>query len=199
MLILSYLFALVDTVEHILKLADEYQIQVVVEQCRRYLHTQTLNTNNALRVLTLCQRYKFEQLRQNCYPMLKKLELKRLRSQPLYGEMDEESYRKVVTARREENEEILPDLKSLVWGLLRLTEERKLRSCECCLEYGEQAHLEVNRQNLVHSDGNIGCLGCGTESMYDSVIARTPAEIATNRCRRYYSKTFKAQLNKDLF
>ena len=161
MFLLSRFFALVDTVEHILKLADEYQIEVVVERCRRYLHTQKLYKTNALRFLILAQRYKFENLRAKCYPVLKKLEVKCLRCQPRFGEMDEESYRKVVTARLEESEEILPGLQSLVWGLLRYSVEQKPGYLVCeehfkCNSYTEkprpkESSRKVRKDWSVHS------------------------------------------------
>ena len=99
-----------DSVEHILQLADEYQMQSIVDLCATCLKYEPKTKRNAMAILLLAQRYHLQGVRESCYELLKDNSIKELQEREEFDELDAESLREILIPRMQRLEKCLEEL-----------------------------------------------------------------------------------------
>lgn len=106
-----FYLSLVDKVEHILKLADEYQMRNVFKLCEKALMNEPKSNKNLVtKTLLLAQQYGIEHLRKHCYKQLSEMTLGELRQLDGFQNLDVDSVREVLGQRLEKLETFHRDL-----------------------------------------------------------------------------------------
>ena len=72
--------------EHLLKLAEEYQIKTVLDLCANFLRYEPKTEDNAMKILLLAQKYRLSNVGDDCRILLAQLSLQRLER---YGEFSD--------------------------------------------------------------------------------------------------------------
>ena len=72
--------------EHLLKLAEEYQIKTVLDLCANFLRYEPKTEDNAMKILLLAQKYRLSNVGDDCWILLAQLSLQRLER---YGEFSD--------------------------------------------------------------------------------------------------------------
>ena len=72
--------------EHLLKLAEEYQIKTVLDLCANFLRDEPKTEDNAMKILLLSQKYRLSNVGDDCRILLAQLSLQRLER---YGEFSD--------------------------------------------------------------------------------------------------------------
>jgi hypothetical protein len=108
----------VHTVEHIYRLADEYQIENVMVACRNFLSSTTITSQNATKILVLSQVCKADGVRQKCYQAIQKLTVNQLESDQDFEDLDEESLRNVLLPKAKRLEECIKSMQPQLIGLI---------------------------------------------------------------------------------
>ena len=72
--------------EHLLKLAEEYQIKTVLDLCANFLRDEPKTEDNAMKILFLAQKYRLSNVGDDCRILLAQLSLQRLER---YGEFSD--------------------------------------------------------------------------------------------------------------
>ena len=75
-----------ENVEHLLKLAEEYQIKTVLDLCANFLRDEPKTEDNAMKILLLAQKYRLSNVGDDCRILLAQLSLQRLER---YGEFSD--------------------------------------------------------------------------------------------------------------
>ena len=75
-----------ENVEHLLKLAEEYQIKTVLDLCANFLGDEPKTEDNAMKILLLAQKYRLSNVGDDCRILLAQLSLQRLER---YGEFSD--------------------------------------------------------------------------------------------------------------
>ena len=107
-----------DNIEHIYKLAEEYEIKSVIESCREFLVNVKKTTTNAMEVLVITQECQCDKARKQCYEILKKSTVKMLTSNEYFDDLDEQSLRSVLLPKAERLEKCLTEVQPQLVGLI---------------------------------------------------------------------------------
>ena len=115
-----FLFSLssVNSVGHILKLADEYQMTSVLDLCGNFLKIKRKREHNAMRILLLAQRYKLDTVAEDCRAVLAKMTLQDLEEYDEFEELDGKNLREILLPRLRKLENGVSGLRAEVAGLL---------------------------------------------------------------------------------
>ena len=150
-------FIPVNKVGHLLKLADEYQANAVLDLCVKCLKHERKTTENAVEILYLTthtviarQDGRLEDVREECYDLIKNMELADIRGKSDYKNLERESLENVLAERIEVLEtflkEIYPQFIGLVecclWAGMTLDKDR--REISPCPQHFKSGHSESN-------------------------------------------------------
>ena len=108
-----YLFNIVKNVEHLLKLSDEYQVNLIFDHCVKFLERQPIEEGNIMKILILATSYHLEKVRQSCYTMLKDKKLCSICALAEEWDLDKEDLQNIMSQRIERLEKFLEELYSL--------------------------------------------------------------------------------------
>lgn len=111
----------VDNVEHILKLADEYEMKLILDLCTNCLRNEPKTEYNAMKILLLAQKYRLENFDEDCKNILSKMKLQRLERCTGFAELNGENVRGVLLPRMRRLEEVVKELSPQVAGLVACT------------------------------------------------------------------------------
>ena len=114
---------------HLLKLADEYQAQGVLDLCVKCLKDVPKSEENVVKVLFLANHSviaredrRLDSVREGCYDLIKNMELANIRGKSDFKNLDRESLESVLVERTERLETFLNEIYPQFIGLV-----------ECCL------------------------------------------------------------------
>lgn len=114
---------------HLLKLADEYQAQGVLDLCVKCLKDVPKSEENVVKVLFLANHSviaredpRLDSVREGCYDLIKNMELADIRGKSDFKNLDRESLESVLVERTERLETFLKEIYPQFIGLV-----------ECCL------------------------------------------------------------------
>ena len=117
-----FLTIIVENVEHLARLSDEYQVKSIFESCVQFLKKQCIKKGNVMKILRLANLYELKDIRQNCYQLLNKMRL-----QPIleiiqqHNDVDKEGVQNILIERIQHLEDFLDSLYPHFIGLV-----------ECC-------------------------------------------------------------------
>lgn len=110
-----------DNVEQVLKLADEYEMKVIMDLCANCLRNEPKTEYNAMKILLLAQKYRLENLDEDCKNVLAKMKLQRLEQCKGFTELDGENVRGILLPRMRRLEEVVKELSPQVAGIVACT------------------------------------------------------------------------------
>ena len=116
-------------VEHLLKLADEYQARGIVDVCVKMLKSEARSKDNAVKILhlatctpTIRDDERLILVREQCYELMKNMELKETQGKESYKNLERDAMERVLVKRIQRLEtfvkEIYPQFIGLVEGCL---------------------------------------------------------------------------------
>ena len=105
--------------EHILKLADEYQMNSVIERCGSFLRITKKGDADAMYILVLAQKYTLSAVAEECCELLADLSLEDLETHNEFEELDGYNLRQVLLPRMRRLEKAITDLQPEISGLLK--------------------------------------------------------------------------------
>ncbi|XP_068759908.1 BTB and MATH domain-containing protein 36-like [Montipora capricornis] len=108
-----------ENVEHILKLADEYQMNSVLERCGSFLRITKKDDADAMYALLLAQKYQLSAVAEECHDILAGLSLGELEAYEEFEDLDSYNLRKVLLPRMRRLEKAITDLQPEISGLLK--------------------------------------------------------------------------------
>ncbi|XP_029203945.2 uncharacterized protein LOC114967873 [Acropora millepora] len=127
-------------VEHLLKLADEYQAGGIEDVCVKMLKCEPKSKDNAVKILYLATStatakddQKLFQVREECYELIKDMELTEAQRSESYNDMEKNTLTRVLMKRNERLETFVKDIYPQFMGLV-----------ECCLYYYFEEHSEIS-------------------------------------------------------
>jgi len=116
-------------VGHLLKLADEYQVKAVLDLCVKCLKDELKSEENAVKILFLANHTviaredcRLDGVREQCYDLIKDMELAKIQGRTDYRNLDRESLESVLVERNKRLETFLKEIYPQFIGLV-----------ECCL------------------------------------------------------------------
>jgi len=119
----------INKVEHLLKLADEYQVMGVLDLCVKCLKDELKSEENAVKILYLAnytviarEDCRLDGVREQCYALIKNMELAEIQGKTEYKKLDRESLENVLVKRNKRLETFLKGIYPQFIGLV-----------ECCL------------------------------------------------------------------
>ena len=117
--------------EHLLKLADEYQALGIEDVCVKMLKSEPKSEDNAVKILYLATStatarddQRLFQVREECYELIKDMELTETQGSESYNDMEKNTMVRVVVKRNQRLETFVKDIYPQFMGLV-----------ECCLWY----------------------------------------------------------------
>ena len=143
-------------VEHLLTLADEYRAGGIEDICVKMLKSEPKSKDNAVKILYLATStatarddQRLFQVREECYELIKDMELTETQRSEGYNDMEKNTMVRVVVKRNQRLETFVKDIYPQFMGLV-----------ECCLYYYMEEHREIypcpqhplngkNRENLL--------------------------------------------------
>ena len=118
-------------VEHLLKLADEYQAGGIEDVCVKMLKSEPKSKDNAVKILYLATStatarddQRLFQVREECYELIKDMELIETQRSESYNDMEKNTLVRIVVKRNQRLETFVKDIYPQFMGLV-----------ECCLWY----------------------------------------------------------------
>ena len=118
-------------VEHLLKLADEYQAEGVVDVCVKMLNSEPKSQDNAVKILHLATSTvaarddkRLFHVRKRCYQLIEDMELIEAQRNDDHKNLEKEIWEKVLVKRIQRLETFVEDIYPHFMGLV-----------ECCLWY----------------------------------------------------------------
>lgn len=118
-------FISVKNVEHILKLADEYQVKGVIDLCIRCLQDEPKNEFNVVKILYLANRSVFskederlEEVQDQCYNYIQDMELTDIILNEHFDDLEKQTMKNVLIRKAERLENILKRIYPQFLGLL---------------------------------------------------------------------------------
>ena len=115
----------VKNVEHILKLADEYQVKGVLSLCIKYLEDEPKHADNVVTILYLAnssviarEDERLENVRQDCYHHIQNMELHDIIEDDHFDNLGKECMKTVLTKRADRLERFLKNIYPQFIGLL---------------------------------------------------------------------------------
>lgn len=116
-------------VEHVLKLADEYQAAGIIDVCVKILKSEPKSEGNAVKILQLAtctatvrRDERLFWVRERCYKLIENMELKEIKKGKAYHNLEKGSLERVLVKRNERLETFIKDIYPQFMGLV-----------ECCL------------------------------------------------------------------
>ena len=110
-----------DNVEHLLKLADEYQVKGILAMCAGCLRNEPKTEFNAMKILLLAQQYRLDNIATGCHNVLATMKLERLEWCSEFSLLDSENLRGILLPRMRKLEELVRDLSPQVAGVVACT------------------------------------------------------------------------------
>ena len=124
-------FIQVNQVEHLLKLADEYQARGIVDVCVKMLKSEAPCKDNAVKILhlatctpTVRDDERLILVREQCYELMKNMELKETQGKESYKNLEKDALERVFVRRIQRLETFVKKIYPQFIGLV-----------ECCLWY----------------------------------------------------------------
>ena len=77
--------------EHLLQLAEEYQIKTVLDLCANFLRDEPKTEDNAMKILLLAQKYRLSNVGDDCRILLAQLSLQRLERNGEFSDLNGEN------------------------------------------------------------------------------------------------------------
>ena len=114
---------LVENVEHLLLLSDEYQVtEQIFKPCVKFLDKEPKTKENVMKILALAELYNLEKVRKECNNLLKGLSLQTLSDTVQLQNIDKDKLQHFLTQRIE-----------LLEGLLKEVYPQFIGLAECCM------------------------------------------------------------------
>ena len=107
--------------EHLLKLADEYQVKGILDMCAGCLRNEPKTEFNAMKILLLAQQYRLGHIAKGCQNVLSKMKLERLERYEEFLLLNNENLRGILLPRMRKLEELVRDLSPQVAGVVACT------------------------------------------------------------------------------
>lgn len=145
--------------EHLLKLADEYQAKAVLDLCVKCLKDERKTKENVVEILYLSSHTviaredgRLEGVREECYHLIKNMELAEIRGKSDYKNLERESLENALVERIERLETFLKGIYPQFIGLV-----------ECCLWAGmlldrDHYHISPCPQHCKSGTSNVDLL-----------------------------------------
>ena len=165
---------LVENVEHLLKLSDEYQVtELIFEPCVKFLEDQTKTRENVMKIVSLAKLFNLEKVRQGCIELLKNMKFEILSETVHLQDLDKEEMQYYLTQRIERLEplesfldELYPQFMGLLASLIWLLYEAN-KKASWCNKHVFWGQLSSDATNLEISE----CSGCN--EMLRSMVSLT--------------------------
>lgn len=172
-------FNLVQNVDYLLKLSDEYQVKVIFDHCVMFLENQPKTEENAMKILVLASLYKLESVRQSYFNKLMNMKLQSILKASQDQDLDKENMQAILSQRIERLENFLDQVYPQFMGLV-----------ECCFWLWHEGkkymkwcpeHFYEGRSHSADIDKRIReCTVC--KEMLFTIITNS----ASNRGYHYY-------------
>ena len=107
-----------ENVEHLLKLAEEYQIKTVLDLCANFLRYEPKTEDNAMKILLLAQKYRLSNVGDDCRILLAQLSLQRLERYREFPDLNGENLRAIILPRMRRLENVIKKLSPQVSGMV---------------------------------------------------------------------------------
>lgn len=165
---------LVENVEDLLQLSDEYQVkQHIFDPCVKFLEDQTKTKENVMKIVALANLYNLEKVHQGCIDLLSNMKLESLSETIRLQDLDKEKTQYYLTQRIERLETFLdqafPQFFGVVASMVLLMAEAKKQVTYC------SKHVSSGKFNTYTSTEMIAkCSGCS--SMLTSMVRATIKE-----------------------
>ncbi|XP_078374957.1 BTB and MATH domain-containing protein 36-like isoform X1 [Oculina patagonica] len=118
-----------ESVEHLLKLSDEYQVKVIFDSCVKFLENQLKTEGNVMKILRLASLYTLENIQESCYNLVREMELKSILKASKEQNLDKETVEMMLSRRIERLEKFLnklyPEFIGMVDHCLKMWHEAK--------------------------------------------------------------------------
>lgn len=111
----------VNNVEHLLKLADEYQVKGILDLCASCLKNEPKTESNAMRILFLAQQYGLTSVGEDCCNLLAEIKLERLEKYEQFPLLNSDNLRRILLPRMRNLEKFVRDLSPQVAGIVACT------------------------------------------------------------------------------
>ena len=137
-----FLTIIVENVEHLARLSDEYEVKSIFESCVQFLKKQSIKKGNVMKILRLANLYELKVIRQNCYGLLMNMRL-----QPIleiiqqHDDVDKEDVQNILIKRIQYLESFLDSLYPHFIGMV-----------ECCFWLWHEGK-QYMRWCPIHFDG----------------------------------------------
>lgn len=159
-----------DNVEHLLRLADEYQIKGIIDMCTSFLKNEAKTKSNAMEILLLAQQYGLDdEIGEDCCSVLEEMKLQKLEGYVEFVELNSENLRSILLPRMRELEDIVKELSPQVSGILACTtwlwNEANKDMVWC------PAHLPRGKAVTSFRDCLRNCPAC--KQVLDSLVSKT--------------------------
>ena len=144
--------------DHLLKLADEYQAKAVLDLCVKCLKDERKTKKNVVEILYLASHTviarkdgRLEDVREKCYDLIKNMELAEIRGKSDYKNLEQKSLENALVERIERLETFLKGIYPQFIGLV-----------ECCLWAGmlldNNRHFSPCPHHFVSGKSNVDLL-----------------------------------------
>ncbi|XP_020620975.1 uncharacterized protein LOC110058658 [Orbicella faveolata] len=110
-----------NNVEHLLKLADEYQAKGVLDLCARCLKNEPKTESNAMKILLLAQQYGLSSIGEDCRNLLAGIKLDRLEKYEQLPLLNNDNLLGILLPRMICSEEFIKDLSPQVARIVACT------------------------------------------------------------------------------
>ena len=110
-----------NNVEHLLELADEYQVKGVLDLCTRCLKNEPKTQSNAMKILLLAQSYGLSSISEDCRNLLAGITLERLQKYEQFPLLNNDNLLGIPLSRMRCLEEFIKDLSPQVAGIVACT------------------------------------------------------------------------------
>lgn len=163
---------LVENVEHLIKLSDEYQVkELIFDPCVKFLEDQTKTQENVMKILALANLYSLEKVRQGCIDLLRNMKLETLSETVHLKDLGKEETEYYLTQRIERLEtfldEMYPQFFGLVASLIWLLHKSKKWVTVCCSKHAPEGKLKSYSSSLEIRE----CSDC--KQMLSSMVTAT--------------------------
>ena len=109
---IELVFFLVENVEHVLKLADEYQMKRIIQTCGKLLKAEPkIRANATMGILLLAQKYGLSEVCDDCHGPLGQLSLKELQGLEGFKMLDGENTRKLLVPHLDRVDQVIQEAK----------------------------------------------------------------------------------------
>ena len=163
---------LVENVEDLLQLSDEYQVkQHIFDPCVKFLEDQPKTKENVMKIVALANLYNLEKVHQGCIDLLKNMRLESLSETIHLQDLDKEQTQYYLTQRIERLEtvldEVFPQFFGVVASLVYLLFQHKNLHVSWC-----SAHfIDGKFKRYISMEVMAKCSGC--KKMLGSMVLLT--------------------------